>query len=72
MRDVHKILIVPLPHADLLLPERIFAHNNGSHPLRDQKVQNGLACSVQILVHLTVPLGGESLHLPGHTILVPL
>jgi len=63
MRNGNEILIVPFPHACLLLPERIFPHNDRSYPLLYQKVNNALAGSVQVVIDLPVSFVGESLHL---------
>src|SRR5216683_2067846 len=70
MRYLDKILIVALAHASLLLPERIFSHNDRSYPLLYQKVDQALASSVQIMVHLTVALVGDVLHLLCDTLSV--
>src|SRR5438876_423471 len=70
MRYRDKVLIVSTPHACLLLPERIFPDNNRSHSFLYQKVDNALAGSVQVVVHLPVTLVGNLLHLPGGTLAI--
>src|SRR5260370_10831341 len=65
MRNADKVLIVPLAHASLLLPERILSNNDRSYPLLYQKVNHALAGSVQVVVHLPVTRVGNPLHLPG-------
>jgi hypothetical protein len=68
MRYLDKVLVVPFPHACLLLPERVFPNNNRSHSFLYQEVDNALAGGVQIVVHLPVARGGNLLHLLGDTL----
>src|SRR5260370_6807560 len=68
MRNSHKVLIVTLTHACLLLPERIFSNNDCAYSLFYQKVDYALAGSMKIVVYLPVPLVGNLLHLPGDTL----
>src|SRR5258708_24823668 len=68
MRNGNKILIVPSSHASLLLPERIFPHNDRAYPLLYQKVNNALAGSVQVVVYLPIALVGNLLHLLRDTL----
>src|ERR1700694_5563274 len=68
MRNLDKVLVVPSAHAWLLLPERIFPDDEGPYPLLNQKVDNGLAGSVEIVIDLTVTLRGNPLHLLRDTL----
>src|SRR5260370_32441941 len=68
MRNAGKVWIILSAHASLLLPQGIFPDDDRSHPLLYQKVNNALAGSMKIGVHLPVPRGGKLLHLPGDTL----
>src|SRR5581483_10887854 len=68
MRNEHEILIVNPAHVAFLLPERIFADDDAAHSLFDQKVNDGLACSIKIVIDLTIALVGAVLHLPRDTL----
>src|SRR6266487_3067506 len=70
MRNGHKILIVALTHTYLLLPERIFPHNDRSYSLFHEEVNHALAGSMQIMVHLPVTMIGNLLHLLGDALSV--
>ena len=65
MRDGNKVLIVFLPHASLLLPERVLPDDDRSNPVFYQEVYNALAGGVQVVMNLPVALGGDAFHLPG-------
>src|SRR5260370_10061481 len=67
MRNADKVLIILSANASLLLPQVIFPDDDRSHSLLYQKVNNALAGSMKIVVHLPVPRGGKLLHLPGDT-----
>src|SRR5712692_6152507 len=71
MRYLDEVLIVPFPHTDSLLPEQIFPHNDCTHSLLDQEVDDGLTGSMEIVVHLPIPFGGDALHLPCDTVSFP-
>ena len=61
-------MIVLFPHAYLLLPERVFSDDERSHSLLYQKVDDGLAGGVEIVIHPPVALICKALHLFGDAV----
>ena len=68
MRDTDKVLVVVPAHAYHLLPEGVFPDDDGADSLFDQKVDDALAGSVQVVVDLPVALVGDALHLLRGTV----
>src|SRR5260370_22249548 len=68
MRNSHEILIVTSPVVHFLFPTRIFPDNNGAYSLFHQEVNDPLAGSVQAVVHLSIALLVNLLHLPADTL----
>ncbi len=68
MRNVHKVLIVAPPVIHLLFPQGIFANDEGARAFFDHQVDNSLAGSMQIVVHLPVALVRNALHLLGDAV----
>src|SRR5216684_7692552 len=65
MRNAHKVLIIALAYASLLLPKRIFPDNDRSYPLFCQKVHNALTGCMQVMMNLSIARVGDAFHLSG-------
>jgi hypothetical protein len=70
MRYLYEVLIVALPHAAFLLPERILPDNDRSYPVFYQEVNDTLAGCVQVVIDAPVTGVGDAFHLAGHALSV--
>ena len=65
MGNLNKLLVVFVPQFHLLLPIRIFAHDQSSDPFFDQQIDDPTACRVQIRSYPAIALRRDSIKLAG-------
>ena len=71
VRNLDKVLIVPLPHLDLLFPEDVFSYHNGSNTLLDAQINDATAGRVQITVDPAIALRRDPIQMVrGETVLM--